>query len=180
MTREDLVRELSEYQTPYPSEQRFVSAFLLLLQEKGAFERGHMIPGHVTGSAWITDPANQFVLLTHHAKLNRWLQPGGHADGDEDVLRVATREGNEETGVTMLRLVSPAIYDLDIHRIPAKGDVPAHLHYDIRYHFHADKDAPLVVTSESHALAWVSLEELARQCGNNDSMLRMADKLASA
>jgi 8-oxo-dGTP pyrophosphatase MutT (NUDIX family) len=62
------------------------------------FEREHG-PVHVTGSAWVVNPDRSCVLLVHHGKLHEWYQPGGHADGDPDVLRVALREATEESGV---------------------------------------------------------------------------------
>src|SRR5438045_3238802 len=115
------------------------------------FERS-LLEGHVTGSAWIVDADAAQVLLLHHRKLDRWLQPGGHCDGDSDVLRVALREAREETGLQRLAPVSPALFDLDIHWIPQRGDVPDHWHYDARFllraapneefkHNHESKDA---------------------------------------
>lgn len=176
MNRNHLLEELQAYKTPDPVEQEFVDRFLALLQHPDAFQRTHL-PGHITGSAWITDASGHQVLLTHHAKLNRWLQPGGHADGDENVVRVATREAIEETGLEGIQLADHKIFDIDIHTIPKRGNMPEHFHYDIRYLFTADPNVPLVVTEESHALSWVKQEDLERTTGANDSMLRMARKV---
>src|SRR5687768_14738782 len=96
--RQSLIASLTDYQTLYSEESAFREQFLELLQHPRCFHRDHL-PGHITGSAWIIDDTGKFVLLTHHAKLNRWLQPGGHADGDENVVRVALRETEEETGL---------------------------------------------------------------------------------
>ncbi len=74
----------------------------------------------------------------HHRKLHRWLMPGGHCDGEPDARSVATREIAEETGLISYSLIQDAIFDIDIHEIPARGDIPAHLHFDIRYLFEAD------------------------------------------
>lgn len=115
------------------------------------------LPGHLTGSAWIVDPTRTRVLLTHHRKLDKWLQPGGHADGDPDLLAVALRETREECGVARLRVVSPAIFDVDRHTIPTRKTEPEHYHYDLRFLLEADPADPLVVTEESHDLAWVEL-----------------------
>ena len=90
------------------------------------------LSGHLTGSAWIVDASRTRTLLTHHRKLDKWLQPGGHADGQADPLGVALREAEEECGVAV-RPVSTAIFDVDRHLIPARGDVPAHYHYDLRF-----------------------------------------------
>lgn len=117
------------------------------------------VDGHLTGSALVVDPSRSASLLIHHAKLDRWLQPGGHADGDGDLGRVALREAAEETGLKGLSLVLPAI-DLDIHEIPARADEPAHLHLDVRFlvlapdgsepdHNHEALDARWVTTADA-------------------------------
>jgi 8-oxo-dGTP pyrophosphatase MutT (NUDIX family) len=146
-----------------------------------AFVRAHpdcfrreLLIGHVTGSAWIVDEGGDRVLLTHHRKLDRWLQPGGHADGDPDVAAVALREAGEETGLPGLRLDGAAIFDLDIHPIPERGDVPAHEHFDVRFVVRAADEA-YVVSDESHDLAWAALEQLERYT-TEWSMLRMRRK----
>ncbi len=90
------------------------------------------VAGHLTGSGVVVDAATGRTLLIHHAKLGRWLQPGGHADGDGNLGAVAWREAREETGLTGLRLITPAI-DLDVHAIPARGAEPEHLHLDLRF-----------------------------------------------
>jgi 8-oxo-dGTP pyrophosphatase MutT (NUDIX family) len=131
--------------------------------------------GHLTGSAWIVDAARTRTLLTHHRKLDKWLQPGGHADGDADLRAVAMREAVEETGVAGMRFVSEDIYDVDRHWIPVRGDVAGHWHLDIRFMVEADPAEPFVVTDESHDLAWVALEDVAR-LNPEESMARLVRK----
>ncbi|MDA3039233.1 MAG: NUDIX hydrolase [Actinomycetota bacterium] len=113
------------------------------------------LAGHLTGSALVVDSSTGNVLLLHHAKLQRWLQPGGHADGDGDLGAVALREAIEETGLVGLELVHPAI-DLDIHVIPARGDEPAHLHLDVRYLVLAPQASAVVINAESTGSRWVN------------------------
>lgn len=132
-------------------------------------------PGHFTGSAWIVDPARRRTLLTHHRKLGKWLQLGGHADGDGDLLAVARREALEESGLAEVRAVTGDIYDLDRHWIPARKVEPAHWHYDVRFFFEADPAAPLQVSHESKDLAWVDLAEVAR-LNPEESLLRLVRK----
>jgi len=175
MNRQDLVSTLATYSTRYPEEAAFVPRFLELLGHADAYQRTHL-PGHLTGSAWIVDATQQFVLLTHHAKLNKWLQPGGHADGDENILNVALREVREETGLQHFDN-RPGVFDIDIHPIPARADFPEHLHFDVRFLIQADKNDALLLTEESHALSWIPLADLAQVCNNNPSMMRMAQKL---
>lgn len=140
------------------------------------FERALEV-GHVTGSAWILDAAGARVLLTHHAKLDIWVQPGGHCDGEPDVAAVARKEAEEETGLLCLERVDTAIFDLDIHPIPARGAVAGHEHFDVRFAFRVPVGASevFVVTAESHDLAWVRLDELERYTRER-SMLRMREK----
>lgn len=131
--------------------------------------------GHVTGSAWVVSPDRQRVLLTHHRKLDLWLQLGGHADGESDVRRVALREAQEESGLRHVRLVDEAIFDVDVHEIPARGSEPAHLHYDVRFLCEADDAEPLTVSDESHDVAWIELERVSDVSGDR-SVLRMVRK----
>jgi 8-oxo-dGTP pyrophosphatase MutT (NUDIX family) len=175
-SREGLVNALQDYATSYPEELRFRNDFLELLRHPRAFHRDHL-PGHITGSAWIVDESKKFVLLTHHAKLNRWLQPGGHADGVEDVIQVALREAVEETGLRSTKILNAdQMFDIDIHPIPARNEFPSHLHYDVRIMVQVSMAEKFTVTAESHDLEWVSFHNLAEKTENNLSMLRMARK----
>ncbi len=133
------------------------------------------LDGHLTASAWIVDPARTRTLLTHHRKLDRWLQLGGHVDGEADLLAAALREAREESGLTRLRAVSPDIFDVDRHRIPARKTEPEHWHFDVRFLLEADPAEPLAISDESHDLAWVPLAELSRY-STEESLARMARK----
>jgi len=150
-----------------------VRDFLAFLDSSAdVFQRWHP-PGHFTGSAWLISADGTRVLLTHHRKLGRWLQLGGHADGDADLAQVALREALEESGLSGLR-VEPAVFDIDRHRIPARGEQPEHWHYDVRYVVWAGSDERFVVSDESHALAWRDIAELAEDTAADASMRRMA------
>jgi len=133
------------------------------------------LSGHLTGSAWIVDPARTRTLLTHHRKLDKWLQLGGHADGDSDLRAVALREAREESGLTRLRLVADEPFDVDRHLIPERKSVPAHFHYDLRFVIEADPAEPLAISDESHDLAWVELGRVT-QLNSEESMERMVRK----
>lgn len=135
-------------------------------------------PAHFTGSALVVSADGRRVLLHHHRKLDRWLQFGGHCDGDEDVRRVAQREALEESGVKGLQLVLEEPLDLDIHEIPACGEEPAHFHYDVRYLLRAPMDATSVLSAESHELRWFTPEEF-RAHTSEPGMRRMAAKWAA-
>jgi 8-oxo-dGTP pyrophosphatase MutT (NUDIX family) len=133
------------------------------------------LTGHLTGSAWIVDAARTRTLLTHHRKLDKWLQLGGHADGDPDLCAVALREAREESGLTRLRAVSAEIFDLDRHWIPERKTEPAHWHYDLRFMIEADPAEPIAVSDESHDLGWVELGRVAA-LNPEESMARMVRK----
>lgn len=124
------------------------------------FERSHDT-GHITGSGWLISPDGKKALLTLHRKLKRWVQPGGHADGDPDIRHVAIREAQEESGIAPITILTPEIIDVDIHAIPARpacGE-KAHLHYDIRYLLRAPHEQ-FLLSDESDALGWFSAEEI--------------------
>lgn len=138
------------------------------------FERTCFEDGHVTGSAWIVSPQRQRALLTHHRKLEKWLQLGGHSDGDANTLRVAQREAEEESGL-IVKPIRDFVFDIDIHTIPARGCDPEHKHYDVRFLFEADDRAPLTISDESNDLRWVSVKGLG-DLTTEESVLRMARK----
>ncbi|MBU6248359.1 MAG: NUDIX hydrolase [Xanthomonadaceae bacterium] len=149
------------------------ATFLAFLDSsREVFHRDHP-PGHFTGSAWLVSGDGRRVLLTHHRKLGRWLQLGGHADGDSDLARVALREAGEESGLGDLA-VEPAIFDLDRHWIPARGEDPGHWHYDVRYVVRATGSEDFVVSPESLALAWRPIADLLDDPGTDVSLRRMA------
>ncbi len=133
------------------------------------------VSGHLTGSAWIVNPERTRTLLTHHRKLDKWLQLGGHADGDGDLLAVALREATEESGLAAVRAVSPAIFDVDRHWIPPRKTDAGHYHYDLRFLFEADPAAALAISSESKDLAWVAMDQVTA-LNSEESMARMVRK----
>ena len=166
---------LHNYHSQFPEEQAFKARFYALLDEPYCFERKNL-KGHFTASCWVTDPVKKQVLLLRHAKLNRWLQPGGHADGNTDLLMVAMKELQEETGISNPLKVSPEIFDLDIHAIPQRKTVPEHEHFDVRFHFIADSGISLKINEESTALQWVPLDKVAQITNYERSFERMVYK----
>lgn len=169
-----LLEALQEYLSRYPSELTVVEHMAdFILREPGCFERA-TLEGHFTGSAWIVHPTHDQVLLTHHRKLDKWLQLGGHADGEENLLSVALMEASEESGIQGFDVIESTIFDVDIHIIPARKSDPEHLHYDVRYALRA-KAERYIISDESHDLAWVAVSDIA-SLTSEESMLRMANK----
>jgi 8-oxo-dGTP pyrophosphatase MutT (NUDIX family) len=175
MDRATLKKNLENYRTPFEEEASFVSEFSELAKEDDAFLRSRL-QGHFTASAWIVNNRRTHALLTLHKKLNRWLQLGGHADGNENLSEVAMKEAQEESGLTSLRFVDSGIFDIDKHLIPERNDVPEHFHYDVRFLLEAELNEPLTVSSESIDLAWISFEGVEDLVGPNSSILRMLEK----
>ena len=114
--------------------------------------------------------------MLHHVKLDRWLQPGGHADGNEDLLAVAMKELEEETGIMDYVEVTDQLFDIDVHTIPARKNVPEHEHFDSRFHFIVKDNLTLNINEESKALQWVPIDSVPELTNNEASFIRMVDK----
>ena len=132
---------------------------------------------HVTGSAWVVNPKRSHTLLLHHRKLDRWFQPGGHADGDADILRVVLKETAEETGIDLanITLLQEDIFDVDIHTIYPSDHDDRHEHFDIRFLLEIDDRLPIPGNSESHQVAWIPLTKVSHY-NNMRSLHRMVRK----
>jgi len=152
------------------------------------FSRTHL-KGHFTGSALITDLSFSKVLLTHHKKLNRWLQLGGHVDDNPNLHATAMSEAQEESGLADISFVNsgplaglsasmPLPFDLDYHVIPERPDVPEHMHYDVRFLMVAQNIDRIVCSDESNDLQWFDLSE-AKKLTDEVSMTRQFSKLAA-
>lgn len=141
------------------------------------------LEGHLTASAWVLDRTHSYAAMIHHRKLGRWLQPGGHIeDGDESWRVAAQREVTEEVGITAFLDIPNAeqLFDVDVHVIPRRPDVPAHFHYDLRFLFVADVDAglgdPLQLNlDEAHDCRWFRLADLADDAALEPSLRRMVN-----
>ncbi len=177
-SREHLLEQLQEYSERFAEESATVAALSdFVTKSPDCYERSNL-QGHLTASAWIIDRNRSKVVLLHHFKLDRWMQPGGHADGERDLIRVACKEAEEETGIREPTLCTGDIFDIDIHRIPQRGEVPEHLHYDVRYLFEVAGDTPLIHNHESHDVRWVDLDGLSAFT-DEESVLRMGRKTSA-
>lgn len=174
MSRQDLLRLLRAHRPWNEREAAMLGRILAFVETHEDCFECSLLAGHVTGSAWVVNPERTHALLVHHRRLDRWLQPGGHCDGDPDVLATALREVLEETGIEA-RPVTPAVFDVDAHDIPARGSEPAHVHYDIRFLAEAPLSREPVVSPESREVRWVRLEEIA-DLDPDESVLRLVEK----
>jgi len=191
-----LFEELRAYEPADELEAGHRHAMLALVRDSAEpFSRAHFAPGHVTGSCFIIDDSGR-LLLHHHRRLDRWLQMGGHVEGDETPDAAALREGTEESGLRDLALISSsilnpqssirasaipaAIFDLDIHKIPAARSEPDHDHFDVRYLARTSSpDAITIDRGESNELAWVALDRAAALMPHAESLrvLRKIERL---
>ena len=179
MHRNLLLRQLHSYRPADGHETEMLGRITAFVEANpDCFERSQLT-GHITASALIVNKERTRTLMTHHHKLNKWLQLGGHADGDPDPLHTAMREAEEESGLKTIVAVSENIFDVDVHPIPARENEPAHFHYDIRFLFEADDSQELTITAESKELAWIPLKEI-ETFTMEESILRMVRKLHSA
>ncbi|GAA5021499.1 NUDIX hydrolase [Marivirga lumbricoides] len=170
------IKQLDDYLPKDDQEIIFKKQMLRLIKEQGenAFLRSS-IQAHFTASAWLIDKVNKKVLLLKHSKLNKWLQPGGHADGLSDLEEVARKEVQEETNLTNITLLKNGIFDIDIHKIPERKEVKEHEHYDVRFIFEVLDSTATKINNESIDFKWIALESLQKYT-DSQSILRMAEK----
>jgi len=178
--RKPLLDLLARYRSAHADEADCVDRIEALVQKRAdCFERSCWA-GHVTASAWVLSPDGRRFLLTHHRKLGRWLQLGGHADGESDVAAVALREAREESGLQDLRFAyaadAPVPIDLDVHPIPARGAEPRHDHHDVRFVLVAAPGQTIFASDESTALEWFEMAAL-EEIADDDSVLRLGLKV---
>lgn len=177
MHRHRLLTLLRDHRTRFVDEAAMLSKTRrFVLENERCFDRD-LAPGHVSGSAWIVNPRRSRVFLLHHRKLGIWLQPGGHADGNHDIVEVALNEAAEESGSDRdaPRLLCDGIFDVDVHLVHETAREPAHWHYDVRFLVEMDDRLHLPGNDESHAVAWVPLHQVLR-LNNMRSMYRMVQK----
>jgi 8-oxo-dGTP pyrophosphatase MutT (NUDIX family) len=163
---------------PFDAQERAHRERMLALVHAAGdpFARDHFNPGHFTASGFVLSPDGRALLLIHHRKLNRWLQPGGHVErADTDIVSAARRELLEEVGLAQLQLVGDGIFDLDVHTLPPLGRDPAHEHFDVRFLFRAPSFR-LQAGSDARAARWVPLPEI-NEVESDRSVMRAVDKL---
>ena len=174
MHRNKIRNLFKHYRVRYPEEAAVVEKISSFVDANTDCFSRELAVGHITGSAWILDSTGTRALLTHHKKLNIWVQLGGHADGDPNVEQVAYREAIEESGLAGLEFVDQELFDIDIHQIPARDHEAAHYHYDCRFLFRT-VDYHYIVSDESHDLLWVPLADMC-SVTTEPSITRMVDK----
>jgi len=174
MHRDYLKRLLQQY-NPVNVEEQVVKRQMLdfLKTCEDCFERSCII-GHFTASAWLVNRDLSKILLMHHKKANRWLQLGGHCDGDGNLLRVAIKEAREESGIKDIMPIHENIFDIGMHLIPQfKQELP-HYHFDVRFLLKANDDK-LTMNEEANSLKWF-ISDVKALPTSNYSILHMLEK----
>jgi 8-oxo-dGTP pyrophosphatase MutT (NUDIX family) len=169
-----ILRLLENYQ-PLCAEQLSVRDRMMAFRDYPNCLARDNFYGHLTASAWVIDPKGENALLTLHRKIGLWLQLGGHSEDTPDLLDVAMREVQEESGLSDLKPVIPGIFDLDVHRIPDVGQDPSHFHFDVRFFLQLQQDQPLIISEESIDLAWYRPEEIFK-LNTDASVKRLCEK----
>ena len=178
----DIRRAIQEY-NPFNEQEAADKALILgfLAENDDAFYRTNLI-AHMTASAWVVNPAHNRVLMVYHKIYDSWSWTGGHADGDEDLARVALREVREETGVKSARLLSPEIFSLESLTVDGHEKhgayVPSHLHLNVTYLLEADDSDPLTLCEEENSgVRWFGLDEALEACTEPWFIERIYSKL---
>ena len=172
---QNLKQLLKSYIQKNPYEVNAIKMLNFLNNHDGCFEKDNL-PGHFTGSAWVISPDKNKILMTHHKKLNMWLQLGGHADGEKDLKLVAIKEAKEESGFNNFSILSEEIFDLDIHKIESMNEEPEHFHYDVRFLLEADpNEQNIIISEESHDVKWIHLDDVLKY-NSEESISRMVEK----
>ena len=175
MHKSHLLQLLSEY--PTNDSNKLVTE--LFVEKYDNFWEKDNVVGQVTASSWVVNKERTKALMTHHLKLNRWLQLGGHLEAEDNtIVDSCFRELEEESGLTNFKLLSPKILDIDVHKIPtSKKGIPEHFHFDIRYLFEVDDTETIHFNvSESNEVVWKTIEEIKELIADNESILRMIEK----
>jgi len=176
MDREKTLKLLRRHSAKDDCEKQHLEQTIAFVEKYENCHERNLSVGHITASAWITDPQRSHALMTHHKKLDRWLQLGGHTEDDADILSAALREAREESGLLEIIPVSRAIFDVDVHTIPAHKDEPEHFHFDIRFLLEARHSDTLIISSESKDLRWFTPNEL-EALNEGPSIDRMTHKM---
>ena len=175
MKRNYVIQLLESY---FPSAEEEIDSKAQILAfvkaNERCFERS-LAMGHMTASSWLLNGDGSKALLMHHTKLGRWLQLGGHCDGNPNVLEVSITEAKEESGLESICSVMPFIFDIDVHSIPENPKEQAHFHYDVRFLLQVQGNEEVKKNHESKQLLWIGKQ---RSCLPTDerSVVRMFDK----
>ena len=159
----DEIRAYTPQNEQEAADQRLILEYIRLFPDN-ILTRDNEI-AHLSSSGFVVNADGTRVLMAHHNIYRVWAWTGGHADGDANLLAVALREAEEETGAAGLRPLSPHIASLDVLHVHAHVKhgrwVSTHLHLSAAYLFVADEAAPLAARpGENTAVTWFPLAQI--------------------
>ncbi len=136
---------------------------------------------HFTASNWIVNKEKTKVLMIYHNIYQSWAWTGGHADGEENLLKVALKEAKEETGLENLKVLSNGIFGLQILAVDGhvkRGKyVGTHLHLDCCFLLEADEQETVKIKEdENSGVKWIPIED-AVKVTDEKRMIPIYDKL---
>jgi len=158
------LKEQIEKYIPYnEQEQRDKEQCLKFIDSfKDVLTRNNTI-GHFSASAFVVNKEKTKMLVVYHIINDGWIYPGGHADGEENLISVALREVEEETGLKA-KVLDEEIFAIQSEMVRGhikNGKyVSAHNHFDIVYLLEADDKIPLTYReNESKGVKWILFED---------------------
>ena len=161
-----LLNEILKYNPYDEQEEKDKELFISLLSnEKDIFTRENKLV-HLTASSWIVNEERTKILLCYHNIYNSWTWLGGHADGEEDLLKVAIKEAKEESGLTNIKPLDEGnIFSLESLCVEGhikKGVyVSSHIHLNITYLLEAnDKELLKIKEDENKNLGWFDFDDI--------------------
>ena len=158
------IKEQIEQFKPYnEQEEKDKEYFLKFIDKFDDILTRDNIFGHFTCSAFVVNKERTKMLVVYHIINDGWINPGGHADGEDDFLSVAVREVEEETGLRA-KVLDDKIFALNANAVKThikRGKyVNAHIHYDVVYLLEADDTLDLVYRDdESKGVKWINFDE---------------------
>lgn len=161
--------QLEQYQPINEQERRDRALMLACLgSQPNLYTRSNSV-AHLTASAWIVNPSRTKVLMAYHNIYHSWVWLGGHADGDENLLRVALREAREESGLDCVRPAQEGIYSIEVLTVDGhwkRGEyISSHLHLNVTYLLEADEQQALrCKPDENSGVRWFELQAAVEAC----------------
>lgn len=177
-----LQEQLEQYHPFNEQEERDKKVMLRLLKtQPDIFTRENEV-AHFTASSWLLNREHTKVLMIYHNIYHSWSWTGGHADGEEDLLAVAIKEAQEETGVKEIQTVDDIIFSIETLTVDGHEKrgryVPSHLHLNVTYLLEADEAEVLrIKPDENSGVKWFSLEEALEACSEPWMVERIYKKL---
>ena len=136
---------------------------------------------HFTASNWIVNKEKTKILMAYHNIYKSWAWTGGHADGESNLLNVAIKEAEEETGLKNLKVLSEGIFSLQILTVDShikRGKfISSHLHLDCCFLLEADENEMLKIKEdENSGVKWIDIDK-AVEMSNEENMKPIYKKL---